>query len=62
MAQMPVPEYGAYKTVFAALSILTPAERLTVMEWVHECFCPNCGYPAPPSDEECGTCKTIEHP
>jgi hypothetical protein len=56
MAQEPLPEYGAYKSTLFALSPLKPAERVMVMDWIRECYCPNCGYPAPPSDEECAAC------
>jgi hypothetical protein len=56
MAQEPLPEYGAYKSVIAALAPLKPPERLTVMEWIKEAYCPDCGYPAPPSDEQCAVC------
>jgi hypothetical protein len=62
MARLPVPEYDAYHAIIQALAPLTPDERVLIMDWVHDCYCPNCGYPAPPDDDECGTCKTIEHP
>jgi len=47
----------AYRTIMLALSRLEPDERVMVMERVHDWFCPNCGYPAPPSDETCSICK-----
>ena len=46
--------------IVQALSPLTPDERVDVLNWVFDSFCPNCGYPAPPSDEDCSTCKAAE--
>lgn len=61
MAQIPAPEYGVYQTVTSALATLKPIERVMVMDWVKECYCPNCGYPAPPSDEPCVGCAENVH-
>jgi hypothetical protein len=47
----------SFCAIVQALSVLRPDERTTVMELVHDSYCPNCGYPAPPSDEDCSICK-----
>jgi hypothetical protein len=50
------PEYQAYMAVFRILSALKPHERSNVMDWISECYCPGCGFPAPPGGEKCDNC------
>lgn len=38
----------AIRTVISALSELHPDDRVTVMKWANEIYCPKCGYQAPP--------------
>lgn len=50
-------EHEAYLITLRALSGLTPAERVMVLDLISECYCPGCGYPAPPDGTECGGCS-----
>jgi hypothetical protein len=50
-------EHEAYVKVLHALTVLTPAERVFVMDMIAECYCLGCGYPAPPDGEECVGCS-----
>ena len=53
MAQIPIPEHDAAVKIQLALSRLKPAQRVQALAWVAECYCRNCGYPAPPSGDFC---------
>ena len=60
MAIVSIADQDAFCAIVQALSVLHPDNRVMIMEWVHDAYCPNCGYPAPPSDEDCSTCKAAE--
>lgn len=50
------PEYQSYLDVFRIMSQLTPHQRTNVMDWLEDCYCPGCGYPAPPEGVTCANC------
>jgi len=35
------------------MMVLKPQQRAEVMNWVADCYCTKCGYPAPPKSETC---------
>lgn len=53
----------AFHNVVTALIELHPDERVKVMTLVNVCYCPKCGYPAPPDNEDCALCaeRQISH-
>jgi hypothetical protein len=50
----------AFANMLRILCVLKPAERADLIDWVLTCYCPVCGYPAPPNGDMCSCCEEVD--